>query len=134
MDKATESLVRTRAAGQCEYCRLPERLSKLTFAIDHVVARQHGGTDDPENLVLACGFCNRHKGPNIAGLDPDTQRLTRLFHPRRDFWHDHFRWDGPVLAPRTDVGRTTVVVLAINHPHQHAIRQALMHEGAFPTT
>ena len=132
MDKATESLVRTRAAGRCEYCRLPEHFSKLKFTIDHAIARQHGGLDTPDNLVLACGFCNRHKGPNIAGLDPNTHHLTRLFHPRRDLWHHHFRWDGPTIVPLSDVGRTTLIVLALNHPHQLAIREALMNEGVFP--
>jgi 5-methylcytosine-specific restriction endonuclease McrA len=70
----------------CEYCHLPQRFSKLTFPIDHVIARQHHGPTIESNLALACGFCNRHKGPNIAGLDPQTRQLTRLFHPRRDSW------------------------------------------------
>ena len=27
----------------CEYCRRPQALSDLPFAIDHIIARQHGG-------------------------------------------------------------------------------------------
>jgi 5-methylcytosine-specific restriction endonuclease McrA len=81
MDIATEELVRRRAGYACEYCRLPERFSRLTFSVDHVIARQHRGPTIESNLALACGFCNRHKGPNIAGIDPQTKQMTRLFHP-----------------------------------------------------
>lgn len=133
MDRATETEVRRTSIGRCEYCLLPEDLSPLRFTVDHVIARQHGGGDDTDNLALACGFCNRHKGPNIAGLDPITNALVRLFHPRQDRWADHFRWDGPTVIGKTDVGRTTVVVLAINHPSQLAIRKALIDEGLFPS-
>jgi hypothetical protein len=51
------------------------------FHVDHVVARQHGGRTDLSNLALACMHCNRHKGPNIAGSDPRTGEIVRLFDP-----------------------------------------------------
>src|SRR5438105_10212143 len=129
MRRTTELSVRSRANGRCEYCHLPEPLSKLAFSIDHVIARQHGGRSTMNNLSLCCGFCNRHKGPNIAGLDPDTGNLTRLFHPRGDRWNEHFHWEGARLIGLTPIGRTTIAVLAINHDIQIAIRQALLDEG-----
>jgi hypothetical protein len=132
MDKALEQQVRMRARGLCEYCRMPQSASKLTFPIDHIIARQHGGETASENLAMCCGRCNLSKGPNIAGLDPDTKGLTRLFHPRKDKWVDHFRYDGAVLVGLTNVGRTTAFVLAMNQPYQRAARQALMDEGVFP--
>ena len=56
----------------CEYCRLPQAASRIVrFHIEHIIARQHGGRSEPDNLALACGFCNFHKGPNIAGIDPE---------------------------------------------------------------
>jgi hypothetical protein len=64
------------------------------FQIEHVVARQHGGRDAPGNLAFACLRCNLHKGPNLSGLDPTTQRMTALFHPRRHKWDRHFGWAG----------------------------------------
>jgi 5-methylcytosine-specific restriction endonuclease McrA len=131
MDKATESRVRARADGRCEYCLLPEQPSRLPFVVDHVIAKQHGGGDEVENLALACGFCNRHKGPNVAGIDPLTRELTRLFDPRRDLWADHFRWERVNLVGTTAVGRTTVMVLAMNHPDQLAVREMLLDEGIF---
>ena len=132
MDKALEQQVRARAKDRCEYCRVPQSSSRLTFPIDHVIARQHGGPTAAENLALCCGRCNLSKGPNIAGLDPHTRQLTRLFNPRADVWPEHFRYDGPVIVGLTDVGRTTVAVLAMNQPYQMAARQALIDEGVFP--
>jgi hypothetical protein len=132
MDNALEQLVRHRAKDACEYCRLPQRFSRLTFPVDHVIAQQHGGPTIEDNLALACGFCNSHKGPNIAGIDPRTKQLTRLFHPRRDVWGEHFRWEGSVIVGLTDVARATISVLAINHPFQTAIRNTLIDEGVFP--
>jgi len=116
----------------CEYCRMPEGLSKLKFTLDHVIARQHGGDESSENLALACGYCNRHKGPNVAGIDPESGKLARLFHPRRDAWEDHFRWDRAVLVGLTPTGRATIATLAINQPYQIAVRQALNSESHPP--
>lgn len=31
---------------------------KRSWHVDHVIAQIHGGTDDDENLVLACATCN----------------------------------------------------------------------------
>jgi HNH endonuclease len=132
MDSALELLVRQRARDMCEYCHLPQRFSKLRFPIDHVIARQHHGPTIESNLALACGFCNRHKGPNIAGLDPQTGQLTRLFHPRHDSWREHFQWTDAILVGTTDIARATIDVLAINQLTQTAIRKTLIEEGILP--
>jgi len=55
-----------------------------------------------------------------------------LFHPRTDRWSDHFEWNGPYLVGKTDVGRATIDVLAINLPYRVQLRAALMEEGAYP--
>jgi hypothetical protein len=55
-----------------------------------------------------------------------------LFHPRQDVWDDHFRWSGHVLVGRTDIGRTTIAVLAINDDYRRSVRAALMFDGEFP--
>lgn len=132
MDSSVVDEVWARAKGLCEYCLLPHRFDVLTFQIDHVIARKHHGTDDPENLALACFACNNHKGANIAGIDTTTGELTRLFHPRRDRWEDHFEWDEAVLVGRTPIGRTTVDVLAVNLGYRIQLRKALRDEGVFP--
>jgi hypothetical protein len=95
MDRALRTLVRQRAGDVCEYWRLPQSASRFArFHIEHIVARQHGGASEPENLALACGYCNFHKGPNIAALDPEDGQLVALFHPRNDRWQEHFSWNG----------------------------------------
>lgn len=115
MDRVTWRLVRERAGDRCEYCRLPqEALPLARFHIEHIVARQHGGPDDLENLALACHHCNLHKGPNLTGIDPDTGGIVRLFHPRLDLWIEHFAWQGRSVVGLTPTGRATVRTLAMN--------------------
>ena len=80
-----------RAGDRCEYCLIPQSAFPVPFQVDHILAEKHGGQTVPDNLALACPHCNRFKGPNIAGLDPDTRELTRLFNPRSDTWADHFQ-------------------------------------------
>jgi hypothetical protein len=120
-----------RAGHRCEYCHIPSVAYPLPFHIDHIIARQHGGKSVLNNLALACLHCNRHKGPNIAGVDQVTGSLVRLFHPRQDDWSVHFRWNGCDLDGRTSTGQVTIQVLAINDPDFRAVRAALMSEGAF---
>lgn len=46
--------------GRCKYC-----LCQLTYknvTRDHVIARATGGSDHRDNIVAACGPCNRAKG------------------------------------------------------------------------
>jgi hypothetical protein len=132
MNRALDTLVRERARQCCEYCRLPQARSAITFPIDHIIARQHGGHSTEDNLALACFFCNAAKGPNIAGIDPESGRLVPLFHPRHQKWSRHFRWDGPFLVGRTRTARATIAVLAINDPAFIMVRQTLIDAGLFP--
>ena len=90
-----------RAGGRCEYCRI--RGWPLT--IDHVLPKAMwkaaaraksqpppGDPDDPTNLVAACFACNLAKWKAIAGRDPLSGQVERLFDPRRDTWDEHFAW------------------------------------------
>jgi hypothetical protein len=108
---------------------LPEAESDLPFAIDHIIAKQHKGRASDGNLALSCPFSNLHKGPNVAGIDPETGKFTSLFNPRRDRWADHFRWDGITILGISAVGRTTVLVLAMNDSRQIAARRAMLASG-----
>lgn len=128
LSRRLEAEVRHRAAGRCEYCLFPETASELSFHIDHIIAQKHGGQSESENLAWACFSCNLRKGPNIAGLDPQTGELTPLFNPRVDTWPDHFAWDGLLLRGKTAIGRATVSVLDINHVDSVTVREALREE------
>lgn len=132
MDAALEALVWERARNVCEYCHLSPTHSILTFEIDHIIPRKHGGKTQANNLALSCFYCNRFHGSDLSGLDPKTKRLTKLFHPRRHKWSRHFRWDGPRLLGKTAIGRTTVVVLQINLGMRVAQRTELIAAGVFP--
>jgi hypothetical protein len=131
MDPIQRAAVERRAGYRCEYCLLPVELSRLHFHIDHIRAVQHGGLTGLENLALGCLHCNAHKGPNVAGIDPDTGQLTRRFNPRADRWDDHFRWDGPRILGLTAIGRTTVAVLAMNDRAEVTRRAVWIAAGRF---
>lgn len=133
MSDSLDRQVRERAKHRCEYCLISAHISEFTFPLDHIIAQQHRGRTSLENLALSCTHCNYNKGPNIAGIDPVSNKLTRLFNPRRDRWKAHFAFDGPVIIGKTAVGRTTLYVLAMNHPDRVELRRLLIEAGLFPS-
>jgi len=129
MDAATRDFVRQRAGNRCEYCLLRQDHSQLTHHIEHIVARQHGGRDDVDNLALACHRCNLRKGPNLTGVDPVSGELVALFHPRRERWAEHFLLRGAHIQGTTPVGRATVYVLGMNDARRLELRSELRAHG-----
>ncbi len=127
-----EQLVWRRAKDRCEYCRLPQDFSPLPHQIDHIIARKHRGPTEAANLALACFYCNSYKGPNIAGVDPSSGLIVRLFNPRKDRWNRYFAWAGPILTSQGRIGRATIAVLEINDPEFIAWREMMMRESSFP--
>jgi hypothetical protein len=108
-------LVKERAAGRCEYCRMRQDWEPFhSYHVEHIVAKQHRGPDDIGNLALACHHCNLLKGPNLTGRDPDGDAVVALFHPRLNSWESHFRLETGRVVGLTDVGRTTVFLLEMN--------------------
>jgi len=132
MALALEALVRQRAEARCEDCHFPEALAEVPFQFDHIMPRQHGGQRVADNLALSCCYCNRYKGPNLPGVDPLTQEVTPLFHPRLPVWPEHFQWKGPLLVGKTAIGRATIQTLEINRHDAIAVRELLLTEGTFP--
>lgn len=132
ISKTLDRLVRTRAGDRCEYCHIPQSAFRFRFWIDHIISIQYQGVTTPGNLALACLFCNRHKGPNVAGRDPATGSVVPLYNPREHRWVDHFRLRGAKIIGTSPIGRLTVVVLAMNHPDQLLVRRALIDEGLLP--
>ena len=126
--------VRARAGDRCEYCRMHQALLGATFHLEHVRPRSRGGTDEPDNLALACPQCNLHKADRVSAPDPAGGRLVPLFPPRRHRWARHFGWDGEVLVPRTATGRATAAAFDLNHARRLLIRRAERQFGLFPPT
>lgn len=130
MDPILREAIRRRAGNVCEYCRIPQQVTPLIpFHIEHIVSRQHGGSDDPNSLALACDRCNAYKGPNLTSIDPDTRTVVALFNPRGDRWDDHFAVQGGHIAGLTATGRATVRLPKMNAPRRVELREAWLGEG-----
>jgi hypothetical protein len=130
MDARLRELVRQRAGDRCEYCRLRQQHDRFrTFHVEHIVARQHRGSDDLENLAWACYQCNAHKGTNLATFDPDTNEVVRLLHRRRDQWVEHFALEGLRVVGRTAIGRTTAWLSQMNSEERVGLRSVLLELG-----
>jgi len=122
--------VRLEAQNCCEYCRMEEGWEPyFRYHVEHIIARKHGGGDGVDNLALACHHCNLIKGPNLTSIDPDTGRVTDLFHPRRQIWGDHFRQSGYQIEGISSIGRTTVFLLRMNAEHRVNLRSANRSDG-----
>lgn len=132
MDAATRQLVRQRAGDRCEFCYLPQAFVPVTFHVEHIIPKQHGGSDDADSLCYACNRCNWHKGPNLTGIDSDTGQIVPLFNPRRQSWQDHFAWHGAIIIGLTPTGRATVQVLQMNAPRRLRLRSRLRARGLLP--
>lgn len=126
-------LAERRAQRACEYCRLPQSASILPHQVDHIIGRQHRGTDEVDNLCLCCVRCNLKKGPNIASIDPETGFLVALYHPRRHAWREHFSLDPDgTIKGLTSEGRATVELLDMNDNDRVRIRALLLQRRSNP--
>ncbi len=99
--------------------------------MEHIIARQHAGPTALENLAWACHRCNRHKGTNLTGLDPESRKIVLLFHPRQNVWAEHFVVDGARLRGLSACGRATVWLLQMNTERRLERRVELIRRGVF---
>lgn len=131
--KADRQAVLVRADNCCEYCRLPSSAGTLPFHVDHIIPIKHGGSDNIDNLCLACFKCNAHKSHDLGGFDPLTGNLTRLYHPREQTWNEHFFIQADMrIEGLTPEGRTTVHVLQMNDGDRIENRQILAEIDQYP--
>jgi len=122
-------LVRESARERCEYCLIPESAVFAPHEVDHIVAEKHGGETETDNLAFSCVLCNKHKGSDLASLDPSTGGIIPLFHPRRDRWTEHFRIVDGRIEPLTATGRVTARLFQLNHPDRIEERELLLAAG-----
>jgi hypothetical protein len=123
--------VARRAGERCEYCLIHEDDAGFPHQVDHIVSRKHGGSSTLDNLAYACVVCNRHKGSDVASIDPRTGAIVRLFNPRSDRWADHFRFEGAVIQPVSSVGSATARLLRLNAPERISERALLQSLGRY---
>src|SRR5260370_22858456 len=117
-------LVEARAGGTCEYCRLLQAATGVTFHIEHFVPRSSGGLTIMSTLVLSCPGCNLAKADRTTGQDQGGH-VQSLFNPRAYKpwllgWHLHFEFhrQSGIIAPRTSIGDATVRTLRMNDPRR----------------
>jgi 5-methylcytosine-specific restriction endonuclease McrA len=84
--------------------------------IEHIVPFARGGSNEENNLWLACPICNRYKSDKFTATDPETGQVVPLFNPRTQEWFSHFRWteDGLRIVGLTPIGRATVITLHLD--------------------
>jgi len=128
-------MVVARAGGSCEYCRLLEYASGVTFHIEHVIPLSSGGETVISNLALSCPGCNLSKSIRTTGSD-DSGTVHRLFNPRGYRpsllgWHLHFTMDRETgrIFPRTPIGIATVKVLKMNAGKRATARKLQIQAG-----
>lgn len=95
----------------CQYCGGLHTTHELTF--DHVRPRAKGGVTSWENVVTACGDCNRTKGckslPECGMMlrrlpwrptNFELQERGRAFPPNylHESWRDYLYWDAELEA------------------------------------
>ena len=115
---ALRARLRVEARDRCGYCQTQQVLAYGPLEVDHIIPVAAGGSDNVDNLWLACRPCNQYKGLQVYGRDPQSGRRVRLFNPRRQIWRRHFTWseDGTRIIGGTACGRATVIALNLNNP------------------
>lgn len=126
--------IRERANCLCEYCHASEIWQYVRFTADHIIPLTLGGSDEADNLCLACFHCNRKKGSRISDTDPHSGEETLLFNPRKHDWNDHFIWsaDKLYIIGLTHTGRATICALEMNRERAVRIRAADAEFGRHP--
>jgi len=124
--------VARRAGQRCEYCLIHDDDVGFPHQVDHIVSRKHGGPSASDNLAYACVICNRHKGSDVASIDPRTGGIVRLFNPRSDRWADHFQLEGAVIETVSSIGSATARLLRLNAPERISERGLLQSLGRYP--
>ena len=80
--------------GKCIHCN-----SKLVLAddgrplgeasLEHVWPQTRGGTNDVDNLAIACARCNREKSPHDSGKGEGLDAMVAMLRARRaERWRD----------------------------------------------
>lgn len=114
MSKLVQLRKRAFFAQQCRcfYCGLPiweptvksrlaqalgipdDALSYLQSTAEHLIARQDGGDDSPQNVAAACLWCNRKRHAQRQNCAPDPvtykSEVRRLVAAKQ--WHPAARW------------------------------------------
>ena len=128
--------VRAQAQNRCGYCRSLQMYVLGILEIDHIIRKAIGGSDEEENLWLACTLCNNYKGTQTDAFDQVTQKHVKLFNPRTQQWSQNFAWseDATEIIGLTACGRATVTALQLNNNIAVTVRRQWVSAGWHPPT
>lgn len=131
---AAKKRIRNRAGNRCGYCLTQQEYLPWALEFEHVIPKAKGGSDDEDNIWLACRSCNLYKADITEAVDPDTQQLVGLFNPVRQHWPDHFDWsdDGLRIIGKSPIGRATVIALQLNNFYALTVRRHWIEAGWHP--
>lgn len=83
--------------GKCIYCNTRLALQEdgtpiSTITVEHLRPRNHGGTNEIENLALSCKECNQAKGSHIDNRRKGDARMEEVIEQalatRKARWRD----------------------------------------------
>ncbi len=129
-----QAKIRQDAKNHCGYCLLPQEILMGKLEIEHLLPLAEGGTDAEENLWLACRDCNSFKSSKVYVFDDETKQKIKLFNPRTQNWHEHFRFskNKTTIIGKTPCGRATVVALRMNNEQAVRARSRWVEAGWYP--
>jgi 5-methylcytosine-specific restriction endonuclease McrA len=129
-----QAKVRKDAKNRCGYCLLPQEILMGKLEIEHLLPIAKGGTDEEENLWLACRDCNSFKSSKVYVFDDETNRQVKLFNPRTQNWRKHFRFSENkiTIIGKTACGRATIVALRMNNEQAVSARSRWVEAGWYP--
>jgi hypothetical protein len=118
----------------CEYCRSPQHLLMADLEIDHIRPKKKSGKTIDNNLCAACRKCNERKRIQTEAVDPESGKMTPLYHPRMQVWSDHFEFsvDDSFILGKTATGRATVEALQLNRKRAVLLRRLWIKAGWHP--
>jgi HNH endonuclease len=134
ISRLLQEKIRFQAKNRCGYCWLPQNLNPTLLEIEHLQPIANGGTDEEENLWLACRECNSHKSAKTHGFDEKSGKRIKLFNPRKQNWNRHFKFseDKTEIIGKTACGRATVEALKLNNEILVSVRRLWVEFDLFP--
>ena len=132
IDTELRRFVAERAENFCEYCMIHESDTYFGCEIDHIISLKHGGNTNADNFAYSCSFCNRHKGSDVGSVIIGNNKFIRFYNPRKDKWTDHFKLDGSIIRPLTNIGEVTCKILIFNSAERIIERESLIEINRFP--
>jgi hypothetical protein len=104
------------------------------MSVEHILARARQGSNDLENLALACQGCNAYKWACVEAFDEVSGTSVPLFHPRQQQWDEHFAWseDFTRVVAKTSTGRVSIIRLQLNRTELVNFRRLLILAGVHP--